>query len=47
MYILGKVSVLARQPSRVANPLLRSSREGGGGPPLCISKQEVGTYMYE
>jgi hypothetical protein len=38
-------SVLARQLSRAANPLLRSSR-GGGGTPLCIGNQEVGTYIY-
>ncbi len=37
-------SVLARQPSRAADSLLRSSRGGGWGPPLCIGKQEVGTY---
>jgi hypothetical protein len=36
--------VLARQPSREADPLLGSSR-GGGGTPLCIGKQEVGTYI--
>ncbi len=39
-------SVLARQPSRAADPLLRSSRGGEGDPPLCIGKQEVGTYIY-
>ncbi len=39
-------SVLARQPSRAADSLLRSSRGGGRGPPLCIGKQEVGTYIY-
>ncbi len=39
--------VLARQPSRAADPLLRSSRGvGGWGPPLCIGKLEVGTYIY-
>ncbi len=31
--------------SRVADPLLRSLR-GGGGPPLCIGKQEVGINVY-
>ncbi len=41
--IIAISSVLARQPSRVADPLLRSSR---GDPPLCIGKQEVGTYIY-
>ncbi len=40
------LSVLARQPSRAADSLLRSSRGGGWGPPLCIGIQEVGTYIY-
>jgi hypothetical protein len=40
-------TVLARQPSRAADPLLRSLRGGGEGDPLlCIGKQEVGTYIY-
>ncbi len=38
-------SVLAWQPSQVADPLLRSLR-GGVGTPLCIDKQEVGTFIY-
>jgi hypothetical protein len=37
-------AVLPRQPSRAADPLLCSLR--GGGPHLCIGKQEVGTYIY-
>jgi hypothetical protein len=40
------LSVLARQPSRAADFLLRSSRGGGWGLPLCIGKQAVGTYIY-
>ncbi len=44
-YIVAR-SVLARQPSRAADLLLRSSQGKGGGPPLCIGKQEVGTYIY-
>jgi hypothetical protein len=43
--ILFILPVLARQPSRAADSLLPSSR-GGGGPPLCIGQQEVGTYIY-
>jgi hypothetical protein len=40
------IPVLARQPLRAADPLLRSSRGGEGDPPLCIGKQEVGpTYI--
>ncbi len=34
--------------SRAERPILPSAlREGGGwGPPLCIGKREVGTYIY-
>jgi hypothetical protein len=40
-------SVLARQPSRAADSLLRSLRGGDGDPPcVCIGIQEVETYIY-
>jgi hypothetical protein len=46
-YITLSISVLARQSSRAADSLLRSSQGGGEwGPPLCIGKQAVGTYIY-
>jgi hypothetical protein len=33
--------------SHLGRPVLSSApRGGGGGPPLCIYKQEVGTYIY-
>jgi hypothetical protein len=32
--------------SRAERPILSSAPRGGGGPPLYIGKQEVGTYIY-
>jgi hypothetical protein len=42
-----KYSVLARQPLRAADPLLRSSRGGGEGDPLCVlaSRRWGPTYI--
>ncbi len=40
------LTVLARQPSRAADSLLRSSRGGGMGTPSVYGKQAVGTYIY-
>jgi hypothetical protein len=32
--------------SRLGRPILSSAPLRGGGAPLCIGKQEVGTYIY-
>ncbi len=42
MFTLGTVP--ARQPSQAVAFL--SALPGGRGPPLCVGKQEVGTYIY-